>query len=212
MSSVIKLSLIVITLSLTACVTGTRNVALEIPSQTSSKSGAGSVQIVSITDSRIFEQKPSSPRTPSAKADVTSLSAAEKATFIGRQRNGYGGAIGEVALPEGGTIQDEVKKLIGAGLQNRGYVVSDNSDNKLSVDVEEFWAWMVPGFISIGFESHVTTKLTLTNGSTTKTVSVQGTGNNEGQIASNANWALTYKRAFGDFLTNMDAALEELGL
>ena len=212
MLSILKLSLLSLTLLLTACVTGTRNVALEIPTQISSKSGAGSIQIISITDSREFEQKPKSPKTPSTKQDVATLPAAIKSTLIGRQRNGYGGAMGDVALPEGATIEDEVKKLISAGLQNQGYIISDNSDNKLSVNIEKFWAWMVPGFISIGFESEIVTALSLTKGSNTKNVTVESIGNNEGQVASNANWQLTYKRAFENYLLNMETALEELGL
>ena len=212
MKSIAKLCFLSTLLLLTACVTGTRNVNLEIPAHSSSKTGAGAVQIVSITDSRVFEQKPKSPDTPSAKADIATLSAETKATMIGRQRNGYGGAMGDVALPAGSTVQSEVKKLIATGLQNRGYVVSENSENKLSIDIEKFWAWMVPGFISVGFESEVTTALTLSNGTDTKTVKVAGVGNNEGQVASDANWRLTYSRAFENFLSNMDSALEDLGL
>lgn len=212
MSSTIKLSIVFISLLLTACVTGTRSVTLEVPTQTSSKSGLGSVQIVNINDSRVFEQKPSSPNTPSSKSDVASLSAQAKSALIGRQRGGYGQAMGDVALPEGSTIENEVRKLISSGLQNRGYVVSDNSNNKLNVDIEKFWAWMVPSFITIGFESEITTNLSISNENGTKQAKVEGVGNNEGQVASNANWQLTYSRAFENFLSNMDSALEELGL
>ncbi len=196
--------------STSACVTGTREINLETPNSTSSVSKDGLIYIASIEDKREFEQKPRKPEIPSVKGKLESKTATELSTYIGRQRNGYGGAMGSVSLNEGSTVQSEVKKLISNELVARGYTISDTPENakSLDIDIEKFWAWMVPGFISIGFESELLLKLESQGSSS----SVHGKGNNEGQVASNANWALTYKRAYADLLSKLAVALDEIGL
>lgn len=197
-------------LFLNGCVTGTRSVNLEIPTQAVSEKQLGAVYIASIEDLRVFEHKPKSPRIPSVKGKLEKSTAEERAKLIGRQRNGYGIAMGAVSLPDNANIKQQVKSLIASGLASRGYVLSDSPENavQLDIDVNKFWAWMVPGFLSTGFESDLEVKLDANN----KSKIIVGAGNNEGQVASNANWALTYKRAYTEFLSNLDTALEELGL
>ena len=56
------------------------------------------------------------------------------------------------------------------------------------------------------------TKLTVNDGTKSISTTVAGKGNNEGQVASNANWKLTYTRAYNAYLEKLDAALAELGL
>lgn len=197
-------------LFLNGCVTGTRSVTLEIPEQAASEKRLGAVYIASIEDLRVFEHKPSRPEIPSVKGKLENTTVEDRAKMIGRQRNGYGGAMGGVSLPEDGNVQQQVKKLVASGLASRGYLLSDTPENavQLDIDIKQFWAWMVPGFVSVGFESSLEVKLDANGKSNT----VVGVGNNEGQVASNANWALTYKRAYTEFLANLDTALAELGL
>lgn len=211
MFKTIKLLPILLLLATTGCVTGVREIALEVPTQTPAAQKSGSIYIASITDSRAFEQKPASPRTPSVKGDLESKTPEMLATYIGRQRNGYGKAMGSVALADGKTVNDEVRALLKEGLSARGYALSDsaNGATPIDVDIQKFWAWFVPGFWAVGFESEVA--LTLSTPNQTPQV-VTGAGNNKGQVASDANWQLTYKRAFQDFLNNLDGALEKLGL
>ena len=202
---------ITILASTTACVTGKREIALEIPTSSSAATKSGMIFIASVDDKRVFVHKPKTPETPSIKGDLESKTPAELSTYIGRQRNGYGRAMGSVALANGSTVPDEVRKLLKAGIEARGYqVVNAATPNavNLDVDIEKFWAWFVPSFFTMGFES----ELELSLQSTSKTAQVRGKGNNEGQVASNANWALSYKRAYADLLSKLDKALEELGL
>lgn len=201
---------LVVSLSAAACVNGTRQIELDVPSSNSVSEKSGLIYIASINDSRVFKHKPRKPETPSISGKLDKKTPEELSTFIGRQRNGYGGAVGSVALKEGSTVQQEARKVLTAGLEARGYQVSDSADNAraINIDIQKFWAWMVPGFISIGFESEV--ELGLESGG--KTALAYGKGNNEGQVASNANWALTYKRAYQNLLDQLDAALEELDL
>lgn len=201
-------------LFLTGCVTGTRNIVLTPPDYINEKSKSGPIYIAIIEDEREFEQKPRSPFTPSVKGNLSSTSKEKLSTLIGRQRNGYGAAMGDVALPEGVTVQDKVRELITKGLEGRGYKVVDdeNSPNKISVDIEKFWAWFSPGFWAISFESNLQCKIDFEQPSGNVTLDVAGYGINKGQVASDANWELAYQRAFLDFLKNLDATLDSQSL
>jgi len=135
-------------------------------------------------------------------------------TFIGRQRSGYGAALGQVALPAGGTVQEKMRDLLSKGLESRGYTVSDNPDSeiKLDISIEKFWAWFTPGLFAVTFEAEVDADLNASAGSGDKRTRVESYGLNKGQVGSNANWILTYDRAFNDFLNKLDEKLDELGL
>jgi len=212
--SKIKLFSIVFIVLLTGCATGTRNIDLAVPEFESSRSGSGAVYINSITDNRQFEQKPKDPSTPSVDGDLASMSEDKLNTFIGRQRSGYGAALGQVALPAGGTVQEKMRDLLSKGLESRGYTVSDNPDSeiKLDISIEKFWAWFTPGLFAVTFEAEVDADLNASAGSGDKRTRVESYGLNKGQVGSNANWILTYDRAFNDFLNKLDEKLDELGL
>lgn len=202
------------TLLLSGCVTGTRNIDLTPPGYQSDKKASGSVYIGSITDSRAFEAKPSSPSTPSVNGDLSKTSKEKLNSLIGRQRNGYGKAMGDVALPAGVTVQSEMRDLLAAGLQARGYTVTQdkNAPATMNVDIEKFWAWFSPGMWAVSFESNLQCSIDVTQKGKKKELKVVGYGVNKGQVASDANWALAYERAFEDFLKNFDKALDDAGL
>jgi hypothetical protein len=132
--------------------------------------------IASVEDKREFEHKPRVPEIPSVKGDLESKTAAELSAYIGRQRNRYGRAMGSVVLAEGATVSDEVRNLLKAGIEARGYqlVVTPTSNAvNLDVDIEKFWAWFVPSFFTMGFESQLELNLQSTNGDISKTATVK---------------------------------------
>ena len=195
------------------CVAGRRTVDLPVPTATSLPASKGTVAINSIVDARHFENEPSEPSTPSIDGDVKSLSAEQLSVFIGRQRNGYGHAMGDIALPAGETVQARVKELITQGFARRGYTITTDvsADNAVDVKIDEFWAWFSPGFAYVSFEARVYCTVTVKRGGSTQTFSVQGYGSNHGQVASNENWQLAYTRAFEDFLAKFDQELTKAG-
>ncbi len=199
---------------LTGCVTGSRDIDLAAPEYQSNKQMEGLVYIGNIEDSRKFEAKPSNPSTPSVKGNLASASKDKLSTLIGRQRNGFGKAMGDVTLPAGMTVQDEMRELLTQGLESRGYTVTDdeNAPIKLNVDIDKFWAWFSPGMWAVSFEANLACGLDLVSNDGTKKLDVVGYGLNKGQIASDANWQLAYERAFSDFLKNLDKALDKANL
>lgn len=210
----ITLGLILISSLMTGCVTGTRSIELEVPEYSNDKTHSGDIYIGFIDDKRVFEAEPRSPSTPSVKGQLDKVSKERLSNLIGRQRNGFGAAMGDVALPEGGTVQEEVRDLLVSGLEERGYsVVNDeNAPIRVTVDIDKFWAWFSPGYASISFESDLQCKVNFEGDLGAQSLDVRGYGINKGQIASNANWQLAYKRAFLNFLEHFDSLLDEKGL
>ena len=211
----IKYIVIILSFVLTGCVTGTRSLEnLQVPEYNNDKTATGEIYIGQISDMRKFQPKPNNPSTPSVKDDLSKLSKEDLSTLIGRQRNAYGRAMGDVALPEGVKVQDKVRDLIKEGLESRGYTVVENknAEKHISVNIDKFWAWFSPGFASVSFESNLQCKINMEHSSETQTFDVKGYGINKGQVASNANWELAFKRAFQNFLENFDAALDEKNL
>lgn len=200
---------------LSGCVLGTRNIDLAPPQgYTNEFSSEGNVYIDLIDDKRLFERSPRKPSTPSVDGDLDTTPKAKLSSLIGRQRNSYGMAMGDVALPEGGTVQDEVREILTKAIESRGYkVVNDkNAPIRVSVEIEKFWAWFTPGFIAISFEANLQCKVIVVTKLDRHIFNVKGYGINKGQIASDANWKLVYDRAFLNFLTEFDKSLDEKGL
>jgi uncharacterized lipoprotein YajG len=196
------------------CVVGRRSVALETPATAAAAVNKGTVALTAVTDRRTFENKPSSPSIPSIDGDATKASKDNLKTMIGRQRNGYGKAMGDIQLAAGDNVEAQMRRLVGEGFKRRGYAVTDTAadGDGAQVDVDQFWAWFTPGFVAVSFEANVGCKLTITAKGKTQVLAVAGYGKNTGQVASNANWQLAYTRAFEDFLAKLDTALAGAGL
>lgn len=194
------------------CVMGRRTVDLSIPHAASYPAAQGAVTIGKIEDKRVFANKPSDPSTPSIDGDVTQMDAATKAVMIGRQRNGYGHAMGDIGLPQGRSVEVLTRELLTESLNRSGYSVGKASDKTVDAEINEFWAWFTPGMFSVSFESRVYCTLTVKRKSDAKTVVIRGYGINKGQVASDDNWQLAYQRAFEDFLSKSSAQLKAAGL
>jgi Uncharacterized lipoprotein len=201
------------------CVTGRRSLDVDVPPADASTpapkvAGKGPITLGDVSDNRVFENGPGSPSTPSVNGDVDQLSAAQKSTFIGRQRNGFGHAMGDITLPEGQTVQGKVSDLIREGLKRRGYDVTGTTGapNTVTAEVQQFWTWMTPGFFALSFEAHLAAKISVTSNGKTVSFIVKGYGLNHGQFAKDSNWKQAYDIAFQDFITNLNAQLDASGL
>jgi len=214
-----KLSLqavLVAALALVAgCVTGRRTLNLPATAiDTPAPAVQGQVYIASVTDERRFENKPPDPSTPSVDGDVAKLSPQQKNAMIGRQRNGYGHAMGDIALADGDSVTQHTRLLVEQALGQQGYkVVSDASaPNSMTVSVDQFWSWMTPGFVALSFEAQIQCRVTVTNRSGTKMVTIRGYALNHGQFAKDENWLEAFDPAFKDFIGNFGNTASGLGL
>lgn len=196
------------------CVVGRRTVGLDVPAVPSMGASKGEVAITSVADNRRFENEPKDPSTPSIDGDVKTLTSEGKAMMIGRQRNTYGGAMGDIALPAGQSVPQQTRSLVEAALRARGYNVTsnDSAPAKVSASIDEFWAWFTPGMFSVTFEARINCALTLSKDGKNVQISVLGYGKNSGQAASDENWKEAYDRAYKDFLQKLDQELAKAGL
>jgi uncharacterized lipoprotein YajG len=201
---------------LSGCVTGRRSfdVGLEAGSLgAAAPANKGALLFGEVTDSRHFENKPGDPSTPSVHGDVNQLSADERSRFIGRQRNGFGHAMGDIVLPDGKTVKTKIVEIMGEGLRQRGYAVvaAGPALATVSVDVQDFWTWTTPGFFALSFEARIGCKVTVTGNGRTATFQVRGYALNHGQVAKDKNWQEAYEEAFADFLKDFDLQLKDNG-
>jgi uncharacterized lipoprotein YajG len=199
---------------LTGCVLGRRTITLDPPPINAAAAGRGAVFIGAIEDQRVFENQPKHPATPSIDGDITQVSKEQLGMMIGRQRNSYGRALGDIALPAGDSVVKRMRELLQVAFARRGYTISPepNAPVAAGVAIREFWAWFTPGFWSVSFESRVGCTMAIARGGTTVNVTVEGYGKNSGQGASDGNWQESYQRAFEAFLTNFDQEMTKVGL
>ncbi len=213
MKKLVQIITVLFLVLLTGCVLGRRTVDLPIQSISHSPEGKGVVFIGSIVDNRIFQNKPSDPSIPSIDGDVHSLTPQQKGMMIGRQRGGFGNAAGDVALPANDSVISRTRQLLEEGFKKRGYLITSDSNalNSATAIINLFWGWFTPGFWTITFEAHVNCTITPTKPDGVSPIIIQGYGRVQGQIASDANWQLTYHRAFQDFLSKLDSQLAKAG-
>ena len=186
------------------CVTGRRTLSLDVPSGVAPAATKGKVYIAAVTDDRVFQNKPSDPSIPSIDGDVATLSAHQKDVMIGRQRNTWGHAMGDIGLSDNDSVTKRVHSLVEEGLKRSGYEVGSSPDapNSVSVSINQFWAWMTPGMWALTFEARISTKVTLKTVAGSSDFVVLGLGTNHGQVAKDENWQEAFQPAFADYLAN----------
>lgn len=151
--------LVIVAVLLSACAIG-RSVIEVSPPTSATSDGATAVKITAVKitevrDLRRFSVNPRDPSQPSLgdAAEINDPKVTSRA--VGRKRGGFGAALGDVTLPEGTTVAGLVREAARTALQDKGYrIVGETSPDyaaalPLALDVEQFWAWFTPGFVSV---------------------------------------------------------------
>jgi len=187
--------LLTILILLSGCATNRGVVSLQIPKANKpTRLNDESIFIKSVTDNRIFQEKPSSPDIPSlgfGGADSSSTDIKKRA--IARKRNTYGKALGDILLEENQTVESIIKDSLIQSFYELGYDVIGKKDNVdaetiiVEASIEKFWAWMNPGFWAITISSEIETIITATNSQgNPKEIYVKSQG--KFQTANGGNW------------------------
>lgn len=201
------------------CATTRSYTTLTVPSPASvvSSSQGKIVVIDQVRDQREFQVDPRDPSVPSLKEGADyQLNAEQRKAAIGRKRNGYGMAMGDYQLSSGQTVETLTHDLIATTLRSMGYQVSNGATaapdaEHLNVIIHQFWAWMTPGFWTATIEAKLNTSLMFSGPSGEKSIEVAGYGRNQIQTGREANWQLTYDRAFRDYQKNLQQAMRNSG-
>jgi hypothetical protein len=158
-SSLVVLGLI---FGLSACATSRSAIGIDLPKEANKTTGMA-VKITTVADARNFATNPDDPTQPSLGDPDDIANAQLTARAIGRKRNTYGQALGDVVLPEGQTVAGVVTGITRRALEEAGYRVVDAGSPDyakaaaVAVKVDQFWGWSRPGFwsITMSFEGKV---------------------------------------------------------
>ncbi|MDR1816612.1 MAG: hypothetical protein LBR07_00165 [Puniceicoccales bacterium] len=197
------------------CATGRRIVDVPLPDvPVPANVAQRGTAVIMTRDVRVFEKDPRQPSIPSAAGNLNMLSDTTKNNLIGRQRNTYGAALGEVALQPGGSVQDRTSALIAKELTARGYtVVADpaQAGTKLDVSVEEFWGWITPGMWTLSIEARIRCQIKLSRAGKEAVITASGYAIHHPQTGSQANWEKGYRLAYENFLQDLRSKLNSAG-
>jgi len=166
---------------------------------------AGKTVVVrAVTDERVFEEAPSDPSIPSLGFEGAATASTDvKARAIGRKRNSYGKALGDILLESGQTVEGVVREHLTVALKQAGYELKpSNSDAAstplvLDVHIKQFWAWLQPGFWAITLSAKIAVDLDVAEAATPTRISV--IAEDSRQVASDSAWMEIVDKALRDF-------------
>lgn len=180
-------------LVLTGCATSRSVLDVQVPTSPAAQTNGKKVYVNSVTDNRGFQATPSTPDIPSLDPSEDQ-SDAIKSRAIGRKRNGYGKALGDMLLKDGETVQTITYKSIQEAFTQKGYTVLSKKEDVtkdtfvVDANVDKFWAWMNPGFWSITLSSEISTDISIKAGKTTTPLKVSVKAADGYQVATEKNW------------------------
>ena len=196
---------------LAGCATSRSEIVLKPPVQATaaSKASGRTVVIRSVKDERVFEQAPNQPSIPSLGFEGASKATADvKARAVGRKRNTYGKALGDILLKDGQTVERVVRENLAAALTQAGYqVMGDDASGGapllIDVHIRQFWAWAQPGFWAIKLNTNISTDLDLAGAGSPTTITVHAEDSR--QMATEGAWMEIIAKALGDYRTQVTA-------
>jgi hypothetical protein len=203
-------------LLLGGCATGRSILDIQPPASKAAPSLVGKeVMVTSVSDKRIFEVKPKFPSIPSLDPGEDQ-SAAIKARAVGRKRNGYGMALGDIILKEGQTVETLTATSIRQAFAEKGYTLIAHKEqatpNTVFVEatVDQFWSWANPGFAGgITLDTEITTKLSLKSAGkdTTTSLSVKASSDFI-PIGTDEEWIKVINKALRAYMDGLKAKLD----
>ena len=167
-----------------------------------------------VKDDRVFEEKPKDASIPSLGFGGAANSSAElKASAVGRKRNGFGKALGDVTLENGKTVDGVIRERLTLALQQAGYEVKQddqavNPTLVLDVNIKQFWAWIQPGFWAITVHTKIETDLNVAGLSTP--ININTHVQESRQIVPDSAWISILSKGLDDYQTKVSVELAKL--
>ncbi|MFH0985031.1 MAG: hypothetical protein V1882_05790 [Candidatus Omnitrophota bacterium] len=194
-------------------------IEVPVPSESLIKPNGKQVYIRSIIDNRQFQDQPSTPDIPSLGFDeLKNATPALKSRAIGRKRNCFGKALGDIMLDEGQNVEMIVRAATRNALNSLGYDVTDKREETkpdaitMDIAIDKFWSYFAPGFWAISLKSEITTTNTISVPGKDNPVVIMATAEENFQVASDANWKKVLRLAVDDFTAEAKTKLQGLEL
>ena len=178
------------------------------------------VYINTVRDNRSFQTNPRSPDIPSLDPSED-LTDAIKLRAIGRKRNAYGKALGDILLKDGTTVESLIASATRRAFSENGYQVLDYSTwvtpgvYVVDVSIDQFWSWMNPGFWAITLSTEISTSLSIKEGTKQQHAVVQVKASDQFQVGTESNYLKMITGAltlYGEDLKRKLKSLEQTGL
>ena len=210
LSKISILFLAVAIMSLTGCATNRGIVRLQLPENSIKAQANGKkIFIESVTDERVFQEQPKTQDIPSLGfGGAASATEDLKKRAIGRKRNSYGKAMGDILLEEGQTVESVIKDTLARSFMETGYKIINNKEEIsdetiiLTAKIQKFWAYMTPGFWAITLSSDISTDIEMTqHGTDKKSINVHSDG--KYQVATEGNWMEIVDLSIQKYITEL---------
>lgn len=182
------------------------------PASAASPLNGKEVYISSINDKRVFQTSPNTPDIPSLDP-AKPYSDEIKSRAIGRKRNSFGKALGDILLQEGESIDALTAKAIRQAFIDKGYKVLDKSAQVtpstyvVDADVDKFWSWMNMGFWALTVSADISTDLSIKNGEDTQKLTVQVKSADHFQTGMDSNYVQVISAALKQYIQDLKLKL-----
>ena len=206
-------------LLMSGCATSRSEIKLQSPTivapATATTSEQRAVVIDKITDERVFAEAPNDPSVP-----TLGFGGADKATddvkarAVGRKRNSWGKALGDVLLQPGQTVESVIRENLIAAFQQAGYQIKDEGDagpSALVVDVhiKQFWSWFTPGAFVVTLSNNIATDLVIN--SDRRPVVVSTHGEDTHAMATESDWMQIVDKGLSAYRTEVSHRMQNIG-
>lgn len=205
-------------LTLSSCATNRSILNIDPNKNISSTPLNRSAIIRSVTDAREFMDKPPTPDIPSlGQGGISKHSPELRSRAIGRKRNGYGKALGDVFLDETNSVQKLIVNALTNVLNKHGYKIYDIDSNYspetvfIDITINKFWSWLDIDFWSIGIEAEIDTNITITY-TDRKTKSISAQTSNRVMAATDSAWKETLDSILHSYEKSAEKELEFLAV
>lgn len=190
-----------VALLFSGCATNRGVVALGAPEQGIAVASNGkTIFVKSVKDHRIFEVSPETPNIPSlSPAEVNTPYIQSRA--VGRKRNSYGVAMGDVLLQEGNSVERVIQESVEQAFLENGYTVVRNQNDMdsdtiiVDVKINKLWSWMDSNFWSIIIGCEISTDLTIQRSTDSKVEVISVNTSDNFQTGMGANYIQVMRQA-----------------
>lgn len=205
------LGVAVILATLSGCATSRTTVAPIVETTANPEKGEP-VKFVTVEDLRVFQVDPKTPDIPSLRdGEIANKDLTVRA--IGRKRNGFGMALGDVLLPEGETVTKAVEASATNAFRNSGYRVVNAGDPAfdaavpVTIKVREFWNWINIGFWALTVSNRVEAEVQAPVPGIEKGVVIRSEVSDSMTAVFESDWPKMTAKGLADFQTKLQAEL-----